>query len=164
MGDTPRESQDHAFVDMDQALSPWCLDHEISIAWDQWARVRISCVHGTAEGVSGGLSLNQAFARACQSWRAMPHESQLCWAEQPVPEDYPEDDDFWWDYATECQLSAGHEGEHRRFDHEWQRNDFLYDGLKYYRNGIDCTDACSSVPHPYAAGRKERLKREAAES
>ena len=142
-------------VDLNQALEPWCLDHEIEIAWDQWARVRIFCVHGTAEGVSGGLCLNRAFAEAIESWKAIDHSSTLCWADCDPPQEWKDEPngEFWWDNTTDCELVRGHDGDHKCFPSDEEKEAYLYQRIVYFKNGHDRTGTpvfgSTTIPHPY---------------
>ncbi|AWG57393.1 Uncharacterised protein [Mycobacteroides abscessus subsp. massiliense] len=144
---------EHGPVDLNQAIDPWCDDQSIEIAWDQWARVRIFCIHGTAEGVSGGLCLNEAFAQAIKSYKAIDHSPTLCWADCEPPAEWLAEDELWWDQTSECDLRTGHEGPHKTFPEYEGRDADRYEHLVYFKNGHDRTGTpvfgSTSIPHPY---------------
>lgn len=145
-------------VDLNQALDPWCLDTHIKIAWDQWARVRIFCIHGTAEGVSGSVCLNRAFDEAIKSWKAIDHSPSICNQDCPPPASYiAEDPEFWGKNTCECELFSGHDGEHKHYDDDDELNAYLYERLVYFKNGQDRTGTpvfgSTIIPHPY--GKKK---------
>lgn len=143
-------------VDLNPILSPSCLDTEVQIAWDQWARVRVFCMHGTAEGVSGSLCLNESFQQAIKSWQAMNHDAHVCYQDCPPPASYIEDDpEYWGNTTSECELMRGHDGECKHFDDPDDLDAYRYERLVYFKNGHDRTGTPvfgdTVIPHPYRA-------------
>ena len=93
----------------------WCTPI-IEIAYDQWARTRITCDHGTFEAVSGFLNLTESFRRACRVFNMYDHV-QKCWQDCDPPKEWTEGDDedaeYWRHEKVECNLFRGHDGECR---------------------------------------------------
>lgn len=87
-----------------------CRPH-IEIAWDQWARTRIVCDHGTFEGVSGGLNLQESFDSAAAQFNAYEHIAR-CWKDTPVPQSWISDEPHGWasGETSECDLWKDHDG------------------------------------------------------
>ena len=148
--------------DLNEVLEPWCWDAQVEIAWDQWARVRVFCIHGTSEGVSGGLCLNEAWGKAMESWRSMDHSPHRCYADLPAPQSYMDrDDKFWTEHGVECELFRGHEGDHHYFEDDDGADEYayLYGRMKYFKNGHDRTGTAvfgsTIIPHPYRKYLKE---------
>lgn len=145
--------------DLNDAMGDWCYDTHMEIAWDQWARVRIFCVHGTAEGVSGGLCLNEAFHQAIKSRDAMDHSAKFCSAEVDPPEHWKVHE-FWQTNTTECELFADHEGDHKPFEDEDEDDlyTYRYEHLQYFKNGHNRTGTkvfgSTEIPHPYLKHKK----------
>lgn len=98
----------------------WCRP-TIEIAYDMWARTRITCDHGTFEAVSDFLNLTQSYRRACKAFNLYEHTPK-CYAECDPPKEWTVGDDsdaeFWRNNTTECDLFKGHEGPCRALEDE----------------------------------------------
>lgn len=145
-------SHDGESVDLNDLLNTECLDMSVEVAWDQWARVRVFCVHGTAEGVSGGLCLNEAFQQALKSVSTLSHDAVICYADCPVPPEWV-GDSHSADDMTSCELFRGHDGDHRAFHDDTGEYGYRYERMQYVKNGVDRTGTpvfgSTTIPHPY---------------
>jgi len=86
-----------------------CRPH-IEIAWDMWARTRVICDHGTFQGVSGGLNLQESFDNAASQFNAFDHVWR-CFKDCPVPEQWVQEGTWEAGETTECDLWRDHDGD-----------------------------------------------------
>lgn len=95
-------------------------DPSISIAYDQWARTRLICDHGTFEAVSDMLNLTQSFRRALKVYNSYPHPPR-CYKQTDIPEGWKKDPQ-WEGKTTECDLWRDHKGECIAYE-DWTEDD-----------------------------------------
>jgi hypothetical protein len=82
----------------------------IEIDWDMWARTRIICDHGTFEGVSGGLNIQESFDSASAQFNAYDHIYR-CSKVTPIPDDWVDGINWHKTDTDYCELFKGHDGD-----------------------------------------------------